>query len=123
MKLFLRKYLFLIILQLLQWSALFLLFWLGGFRDISLLLYSLMVVLFFLLLFLSYKYYTQRKLYKHLSEGISSIDEVYQELDYSPLSKAIEQMMVRQHKLYDLELVQLKEKQLEQFIFIDRWIH
>lgn len=123
MKLFLKEHQILIIVQLLQFTIIGLLIWLGGFRNLSLILYSVFLGLFFLVIFLLYKYNSQRKLYERLSEQMTTLDESQRELDYNHLSEALSHLLKSQYQLYEKEVIQLKQMQEEQFIFINRWIH
>lgn len=123
MKLFIQEHLSLIGLQLLQLFMFGLLIWLGGFRDVPLLWYAFSLSFFFLFLYLLFKYISQRKLYRRLTEKVTTLDEVQQPLDDTPLSIALSELLKKQYHLYENKLIHLKREQEEQFIFMDRWIH
>lgn len=123
MKLFLKEQQLLIIVQLLQFTTICLLIWLGGFRNLPLILYSVFLGLFFLVMYLLYKYNSQKKFYERLSEQMRTLDESQGDLDYTHLSQALSHLLMSQYQLYEKEIIQLKQIQEEQFVFIDRWIH
>ena len=123
MKIFFKEHRLLIIVQMIQFFMIGLLIWLGGFRNILLILYTVFLSLFVLVIYLAIKYISQRKLYTRLSQGISTLDESQQQLDHTYLSEAVSELLKSQYYLYEKEIIQMKERQEEQFIFIDRWIH
>lgn len=123
MKLFVKEHRLLIVVQILQFSIIGLLIWLGGFRNLSLILYSVFLGLFFLVIYLMYKYNTQKKFYERLSKNLAILDESQQQLDYNDLSEALSNLLKSQYHLYANEIIDLKQKQEQYFIFINRWIH
>lgn len=123
MKLFLKEHRFLIVIQIVQFTVFSLLFWLGGFRDIALIFYTVFLGVFFLFLYLFFKYNAQKKLYERLSTPIATLDESQGLLGYNHLSVALADLLKAQYNLYEQEIIALRKKQEEQFIFIDRWIH
>lgn len=113
----------LIVVQVIQFFMIGLLIWLGGFRNTSLLLYALFLGLVFLFIYLLYKYNSQKEFYKRLSSEMTALDESQRELGHADLSTALSKLLKAQYELYEREIMELKQKQEEQFIFIDRWIH
>src|SRR5690606_19003043 len=85
MKQFFKEQRSLIMLQLLQFSVIGCLIWLGGFENISLILYAMFLGLFFLVLYLTYKFFTAKALYELLTKGIASFEDVQQHLGSAPL--------------------------------------
>lgn len=123
MRLFIKEHQNLIFLQLFQFFVMGSLIWLGGFRNLSLILYTIFLGLFFLFVYLVYKFVKQKQLYERLSKGIESVDESQQNLGYDPLSESVTDLLRAQYQLYEREIWELKDKQEQHYIFMDRWIH
>lgn len=123
MKLFLKEHRLLIAGQLVQFFFIGFVIWLGGFRNVSLIVYALFLGIILLLLYLIYKYQSQKTFYHRLSKEMTSLDESQRALGHDHLSLALSQLLQSQYELYEWEILDLKKKQDEQFIFIDRWIH
>src|SRR5690625_2404774 len=123
MKLFIREHLLLIFVQVLQFSVIGGLFWLSGFRNISLIFYSIFLGLFFLSCYLVHNYLSRRRFYNRLSSKLLNLDESQQDLERTPISTALSQLLKSQYYLYEKEIMQLENKQEEHLIFMDRWIH
>lgn len=123
MKLFFKAHRLLIVVQILQFTIFGLLVWLGGFRNLSLILYAVFLGLFFLFIYLMYKYNSEKNFYERLTKQMTTLVESQQGLDNTHLSEALNQLLKSQYQLYEKEMIQLKRMQEEQFVFIDRWIH
>lgn len=123
MKQFFKEQRSLIMLQLLQFSVIGCLIWLGGFENISLILYAMFLGLFFLVLYLTYKFFTSKALYELLTKGIASFEDVQQHLGSAPLAKSVSGLLKKQYELYEQEILELKNKQEQHLIFMDRWVH
>jgi len=123
MKLFLREHVALIIVQIIQFTIICGIFWLSGFRDVSIIFYSLFLSMFFLSVYLLYMFISRRNFYKRLSKKIDHLDDSQQELEESPISNALKNLLISQYNLYENEMIQLQNKQEEHFILLDRWIH
>src|SRR5690625_1710134 len=123
MKLFIREQQSLIVLQIGQLVTLVLLLWLTDFSDWSTIIYGLILSTFFLICYLLYKYFSRRRFYQTLTKRMMSIDESLQPLDQQPVSIALKELLRNQYDQFQGELISLQEKQQEQLIFIDRWVH
>lgn len=123
MKLFFREYFSLIVLQIIQAITTIFILSLSGYDDYAIIGYCLLINTFLFLSYLCYAYTTRQKVYHRLSEKITRIDESIQQLDYAPLSQAVEKLLRSQYNLYQENMVCLQKKQEEHLIFIDRWIH
>lgn len=123
MKLFIKEHRLLIIVQIVQLWMIGFVIWLGGFQNILLILYALFLGVIFLFVYLVYKYNREKRLYKRLSSHMTSLDESQRELGNTYLATALSKLLQTQYELYEREIIDLKQKQDEQFIFIDRWIH
>lgn len=123
MKLFLRKHLLLMVVQCLQFAAMILIFWLDDFRNFSLALYAVFLGFFFLAIYLAYDYYRHRQFYKRLSEPLETLDESLEEIEETPLSQALHQLLKSQYSLYQHQIQEAEYTQEEHLLFMDRWVH
>lgn len=123
MALFLREHLVLIIVQCLQFTVIIGLFWLAGYRDVELTLYSVFLGFFFLACYLLYQYVSRKVVYQRLQKKVKKFDESIQSLGQTPIGQALEQLQRSQYKLYAEEIAHLNKKQDEHHAFLDRWIH
>lgn len=123
MKLFLKEQSTLIMVQVIQFTTIAGIFWLSGYRDISIMFYSIFLSCFLLLCYLAYSYTTRRKFYDRLSKPIETMDESLQRLDNVTLSEHLNKLLMSQYNLYQQEIMTLHKKQDEHLMFIDRWIH
>src|SRR5690625_2383693 len=117
MKLFFKAHRLLIVVQILQFTIFGLLVWLGGFRNLSLILYAVFLGLFFLFIYLMYKYNSEKNFYERLTKQMTTLVESQQGLDNTHLSEALNQLLKSQYQLYEKEMIQLKRMQEEQFVF------
>ena len=123
MRLFLKEHTLLIIVQMVQFLLIMTIFWLAGFRDIRLMLYSVCLSLFILSCYLGYQYWSRQRFYHRLEKQIVHLDDSLERLDSTPISESLHQLLASQYALYQEQILQLKNKQEEHFIFIDRWVH
>ena len=123
MKLFLREHVLLIFVQIVQFTTIIGIFWLAGFRQVEIALYSLFLGVFFLVCYLIYYYIRRRKVYKRLSVPVRTLDETMQELDDVAIAKALHQLLKAQYNIFQNQLMDMGKKQEEHMIFMDRWIH
>lgn len=124
MKLFLREQLPLCILNTLQISFFVLILWLDGFQKLSILLYPIFFSFFLLLIYLCFRYVTNRSFYKRLSTPVhTSNDMEMKKIQSSPLSQSLSRLLMEQSEWYKREL-QVYKNQLDQHIqFINQWVH
>src|SRR5690625_3173089 len=78
MKLFLKEHWSLIALQVIQSFLLLSVIWLAGFRNCSILTYSLLLYFAIFCFYLLYKYMTRRKLYHLLQQTMNHLDDALQ---------------------------------------------
>lgn len=123
MKLFMKEHILLIVVQMIQMVLMTGIFWLAGFRDIELILYSMLLGLFLLCCYLLYHYVSRRQFYRRLQTPIQSLDETLETLDGTPISESLYQLLKSQYSVYQGQIMELKKKQEEHFIFMDRWVH
>lgn len=113
----------LIVVQCIQFVVIIGLFWLAGYRDAELSMYSMFLGCFFLLCYLAYHYMSRRLYYQRLQSTARSFDESIQSLGQTPIAESLQRLQSSQYKLYAEEVAELKKKQAEHHAFLDRWIH
>lgn len=123
MRLFMREHLLLIVVQVVQFGMIIGMFWLAGYRDVQLAIYSLFLAMFFLVCYLVYRYISRRTYYQRLEKPIQNFDESNQSLGDAPISIALQKVLTSQYKLYANEREVLKKEQADHHAFLDRWIH
>lgn len=123
MKLFLREHILLIVVQLLQCVMVSALFWLDGYRNISVSLYAIFLSLLLITVFLCYRYFSRRNFYKRLHHSLTALDESLETTERAPISEALDQLLASQYRLYQEELLKGEDRQDEHLMFMDRWVH
>ncbi|CAM4103356.1 sensor histidine kinase [Lederbergia lenta] len=123
MKLFLREHIPLISINIVQVLIILFTFWLGGYRNYPLVLYSLFLGAFLLTVYLTYRYITHKAFYKRLTSSIEGLDEANQSLGYAPLPEALERLLKSQYTQYMNELNVQAKKRSDHLTFINQWVH
>lgn len=123
MKLFIREHSLLIIIQLIQFTLIFLIYWLDGYHRLNPALYGIFLGFFILGCYLSYQYYSRRQFYRRLSQPIESLDESLQETEQAPVSEALKALLREQYKHYQTQIKKLESAQEEHLTFMDHWVH
>ncbi|WP_058306409.1 sensor histidine kinase [Gracilibacillus massiliensis] len=123
MKLFLREHLLLIVMQLILCVTVPLLFWLDGYRGVGVSIYAAFLYLFFITLYLIYKYISRKKFYQRLQNQMGNLDDSLETTEQAPLSQALDQLLLEQYRLYTEQLQKAEERQDEHLLFMDRWVH
>ena len=118
-----KEHRLLIVVQMIQMVLMTGIFWLAGFRDVQLILYTIFLGLFLLCCYLLYHYVSRRQFYRRLQTPIRSLDETLETLDGTPISESLYQLLKSQYSVYQEQMMELKKKQEEHFIFMDRWVH
>ncbi|WPC42211.1 sensor histidine kinase [Clostridium sp. JS66] len=78
---------------------------------------------FILVCFLVFKYYQNRRLYKLLKNGLTSLNDAFVELGNSKLSENISSILKQQHNLYDAQIRKSNKIHSEHLTFINQWVH
>ncbi|MEC0166766.1 sensor histidine kinase [Paenibacillus graminis] len=123
MKLFIREHALLLAVQLVQFGAMFSIYWFDGYRNLLTALYSVFIGFFFLSCYLIYQYISRRRYYLRLSRPLETLDESFQKIENSPASKALEQLLHTQYRHYQQQLTAVKLQQEQHLTFIDQWVH
>lgn len=96
---------------------------LAGFRDGLILAYIFLLYTFLFLAYFIYRYMVRRKLYARLTTIPTETDGLFVSLGHTPLAVSLQKLFKQQSYLYTNKITSLQEKQQEQLIFIDRWVH
>ncbi|WP_186580254.1 sensor histidine kinase [Aquibacillus kalidii] len=123
MRLFIREHLLLIVIQLCQCVIAPLLFWLDGYRGIGVSMYAFFLSVVLLTGFLIYRYRSRKNFYERLQNPIKTLDESLKITDHTPISEALDELLMNQYRLYQNELQKAEERQDEHLLFMDRWVH
>ena len=123
MKLFIKDHLSIVILYIVTFLGLFLLYdWLDGF-EVGGKVYFVFISLVLLLLFLLYRYFTHRKLYRQLSSRPTKPEDMLIQNPHSVLEEAYAQSMYTNLQLYHSQMNHLKNRQQEYQTMLGHWVH
>lgn len=123
MKLFFREHLLLVHVQICQFGLIIAVFWLAGFRNIQLVLYSGFLGLLLLLAYLIYQYVSRNQFYRWLSHPPDRLDDALQSPGNAPIDQALHRLLKANYRLYQTEIVTQSNRQEEQLVFMDLWVH
>ncbi|MWV43110.1 sensor histidine kinase [Paenibacillus sp. HJL G12] len=124
MKLFLREQLPLILFYTGQVILVSLWYWVAAEEHtVSAVVYGALLGLVMLLLYLAYRYYSQRRLYARLESPLGEMDQSLNELGEAPLAEALSDLLRNQFQLYKNELYGTQQKLENHAAFINRWVH
>jgi len=122
-KLFFKEHSLLIFVQAIQMLVFLSIFWFDGYRDMKLFFYTVFLNFFILSCYLIYYYLTRQKMYKRLNHRLESLDDSFQKTDDAPISKAFDEVLRNQYKLYQSQLKLIEKEQEEHRKFMDQWVH
>ncbi|GGG71073.1 sensor histidine kinase [Paenibacillus radicis (ex Gao et al. 2016)] len=127
MKLFLREQSSLILIYVLQLLVTGLVYWLDGLHKLDTAIYAALLSGCILLLYLVYRYLSNRSFYQRLSVPAGSLESystgAAAAKQYTPLAEALHQLQKSQFRLYQSELIELKHKNEEHSQFVNQWVH
>ncbi|WFD08654.1 sensor histidine kinase [Tepidibacter hydrothermalis] len=124
MKLFFKEQLALFVLYFSNMFFLVIMYYfIGGFEKSENLLYFLFVSLFLLICYSVYRYFTNRRFYKKLSELSSSLETPIADIGNSCLDEALNKLLKNQFSLFQEQIHNYDRKQKEHLVFINQWVH
>lgn len=123
MKLFIKEHASLMFVQVVQMLLFLSIFWFDGYRDIKLFCYAVFLNFFILGGYLTFYYLSRQKMYKRLNQPLESLDDSYQKTDDTPISKAFDEVLRTQFKLFQNQLKSVEKEQEEHRKFMDQWVH
>ncbi|MEO3947178.1 sensor histidine kinase [Gorillibacterium sp. CAU 1737] len=94
--------------------------------DSKLVLYGLLVSFSVLAVYLIFRYFTHRSFYQRLDQDELSEDwnhSLFKEEDSTPLSEAMNRLLLEQEKHYRDELAAEKNRMELHLAFVHRWVH
>lgn len=124
MRLFLREQLPLMIFFGVQMILVGLWYWLAiEARSLVTVLYGALLSLVMLLIYLAFRFYTQKKLYARLETPLGEMDQSLNELGEAPMADAVSELLRNQFQLYRNELHGTQQKLDNHTAFINSWVH
>ncbi|KQL55053.1 hypothetical protein AN964_17095 [Heyndrickxia shackletonii] len=123
MKLFLREQLPLILFYIIQLFIITIVYWLDGYRHLTISLYAALLSGCLLIGYLVFRYITNRSFYQRLEDPLSNIDE-FMNVDHStPLAESLHNLLTSQFRLYKTDLHDYRRKLEGHIQFINQWVH
>lgn len=123
MKLFLRDHVSLIVMIVLQSVFIPALFWLDGYRELGLSMYAIFLSLTLFTAFLIYRFISRKSFYEKLQQPMETLDESLETTEGTPISEALDRLLLSQYRLYQEQLQNAQDQQEEHLLFMDRWVH
>jgi len=124
MKLFWKEHVPLLLFYSVQVALVPLLYWLAGEgRPFTIVFYGFLLSTVVLALYLIYRYYQHRELYRRLEEPHATQEELLQPLDESPLSDAVHELLHSYHRHFKDQQQQLQSANEQHLVFMNRWVH
>ncbi|WIY59518.1 sensor histidine kinase [Bacillus arachidis] len=123
MRLFVKDQIPFICFSVIQLFVTLLVYWLDGYTNLLTALYSVFLGTCFVMGYLIYRYYNHRRFYETLSHPPQMLNESLKELDSSPVSIALQQVLEKQYSHYEQTLKTWEHKQEEHLTFLNQWIH
>ncbi|MFU1795942.1 sensor histidine kinase [Paenibacillus azoreducens] len=124
MRLFIREQLPLLLFYAGQMMLIGLWYWLAVPDHAAFtVVYGALLSFALLLLYLAYRYYSQRKLYARLESSLAEMDQALGDLGETPMAAAVTDLLRHQFQMYKNELYDTRQKLDNHTAFINRWIH
>ncbi|MGU3443000.1 sensor histidine kinase [Bacillus cereus] len=123
MKLFLREHVPLISFSIIQLFVTLSVYWLDGYDHLPTALYSIFLGMCLMIGYLTYRYFSHRRFYHKLSTPSKTLHESIQEMDSSPLSVALQDILETQYNQYQHQLKTWEYKEKEYLTFLNQWVH
>ncbi len=123
MRLFWQEHIPLILLHIVQLFMVLFVYWLAGFQDIKLGLYSVFIGLFILGCYLVYKYASHRSFYERLSEPLPTLDDSIRNTSHAPIPTAFDELLKMQYQHYQQQLTKWERERNEHLAFMNQWVH
>lgn len=124
MKLFWKEHVPLLLFYSVQAVLVPLLYWLAGEgRPFAIVLYGFLLSTVALALYLMYRYYQHREMYRRLEAPLATQEELLQSLDEAPLPAAIHELLHSYHRHIQQQQQQQQQGNEQHLIFMNRWVH
>lgn len=126
MRLFWKEHVPLLLFYFVQVALVPLLYWLTGEgRPFAIVLYGVLLSTVVLALYLVYRYFQHRKLYRRLEDlpAGDGGEELLQPMGEAPLSQAIHELLYSYDQLFKNQLRQQQSGNEQHLVFMNRWVH
>lgn len=126
MRLFWKEHVPLLLFYFVQVALVPLLYWLTGEgRPFAIILYGVLLSTVVLALYLCYRYFQHRKLYRCLEKLPASDggEELLQPMGEAPLSQAVHELLCSYDQLFKHQLRQQQRGNEQHLVFMNRWVH
>lgn len=123
MRLFMREQRPLIVVYVLQLIVITLVYWLDGYRHLTISLYAALLSTCLLAAYLVFRYVTNRTFYRRLEEPRDAIRGFGEVEPGSPLSDSLQQLLKTHHRYYLAEISEEQSKIEGHRHFINQWVH
>lgn len=123
MRLFFREQLALILFYFLQLVVITGIYWLDGYRHLSISLYEAFLSTCLLIGYLFFRYITNRSFYQRMEKQLTSMEDFTSNVQQSPLAEGLQQLLKSQFRHYKTDLHNYKYKLEGHIQFINQWVH
>jgi len=124
MKLFWKDHAPLLLFYFAQMPLVPLLYWLTGEgRSIAIALYGMLLSISVLTLYLGYRYYSQKGLYRQLSTPPLQGIEALEPLGETPLAEATRELLNHYDRYGQEQLLRYRSSMEQHIVFVHRWVH
>lgn len=123
MRLFFREQLALILFYFLQLVVITSIYWLDGYRHLSISLYAAFLSTCLLIGYLFFRYITNRSFYQRMEKQLTSMEDFTSNVQQSPLAEGLQQLLKSQFRHYKTDIHNYKYKLEGHIQFINQWVH
>ncbi|MFS0725330.1 sensor histidine kinase [Paenibacillus sp. 1P07SE] len=123
MRLFWRDQLPLLFGTVLQLCIVVLVFWLDGYRSLTVAAYALLLGLLVCAGILVYRWWTHKRFYELMADPEPGEELALASLGFAPLPSAASDLLATQHRYYEQRVRTLEEQQAQHLTFMQQWVH
>ncbi|GIN41615.1 HAMP domain-containing histidine kinase [Heyndrickxia oleronia] len=123
MKLFIREQLPLILIYILQLLIIMMIYWLDGYRHLSISIYAAILSGSLLIGYLVFRYVSHRSFYQRLEKPFAQLEDFANGIQTTPLAEGLQQLLESQFRHYRTDLYRYKHKLDGHIQFINQWVH
>jgi two-component system, OmpR family, sensor histidine kinase YxdK len=125
MKLFFREQLPLLLIYFIQLFLIFLVYWLDGYRNLTVSIYAAVLSICLLAGYLIYRFIRNKEFYQQLEKPLNSIEDLVNQPGGtgSPLTEGLQQLLKNQYSQFKKELHNYKYRLEDHIHFINQWVH
>ncbi|MCM3240134.1 HAMP domain-containing histidine kinase [Heyndrickxia oleronia] len=123
MKLFIREQLPLILIYILQLLIIIMIYWLDGYRHLSISIYAAILSGSLLIGYLVFRYVSHRSFYQRLEKSFAQLEDFANGIQTTPLAEGLQQLLESQFRHYRTDLYRYKHKLDGHIQFINQWVH